>query len=55
MSGCADTNAYHSDEEPWLLCCAADTSVTHDADGEPSREACETDGQTSTELDEALV
>jgi hypothetical protein len=45
-------NQNHSDEEPWLLCGSADTSITDDSDGETSSHTGKTDGETSTELDE---
>ena len=45
---------HHADEEPWLLSSTPYTSITNDTNSETSSETRETDGQTSTELDEAL-
>lgn len=46
---------HHADEQPRLLCCAANTCVANDADGEASSETSKPDRQTCTELDEASV
>jgi len=43
----------HSDKETGLLGRASYTSVTHDANGKSSRQACQTDRQPSTQLNEA--
>ena len=48
-------SAYHADEETRLLRGTPDTGVTDDANGEASSKTRETDGQTSAELNEALV
>lgn len=45
-------NENHADEETGLLSSSTDTSVTNDADGKPGGQTGQTDGQTSTKLDE---
>jgi hypothetical protein len=48
-------NQNHSDEQPGLLGSSSHTSVTDDSDGKTSSHTRETDGETSTELDEVGV
>ena len=46
---------YHADEETGLLCSTANTGITNDTDGEACSKTSKTDGETGTELNEALV
>jgi len=46
-------NENHSDEESWLLSSTPDTSVTDDTNSKAGSKTCETNGETSTKLDEA--
>jgi hypothetical protein len=48
-------NQNHSDEQPGLLGSSAHTSITDNSDGKASSHTRETDGETSTELDEVGV
>jgi hypothetical protein len=48
-------NQNHANEQTGLLSGSTDTSITNNADGEASSKTGETDGKTSTELDEAGV
>ena len=48
-------NQHHADEEAGLLCGAADTRVTDNADGEASSQTSETDRETRAEIKEAPV
>ena len=45
---------HHADEEPRLLRGTPYTSVTDNANGKAGSQTSETDGEPSTELDEAL-
>ena len=47
--------AYHSDEETRLRRSTTNASITDDANSEARSKTSKTDGETSTELDEALV
>jgi len=46
-------NQNHADEESWLLGRTAHTGITDDTNGETSGQPSQTDGETSTELNEA--
>ena len=48
-------NQNHADEETRLLRSASHTGIAHDTNRETSCHTSETDGQTSTELDEPRV
>lgn len=48
-------NKNHADEESGLLSSSTDTSITDNTNCETSSETSKTDGETSTELDEASV
>lgn len=48
-------NQNHTNEKSGLLCGSSNTGVTNNANSEAGSETGESDGQTSTELDEAGV
>lgn len=50
-----DENQDHTDKQPWLLCCATDTGISHDTDRKTGCQAGEAHRQTGSQVNEASV